>query len=379
MSKNKRRKRENGEGSLWQRPNGTWAVSVTVPGTKGRERLVASAKSRDLAKVELDNLRARVKKMAPARSVKGGLTVRALATAMIDAAAVDDATRDSYRYALAHVGWLGDMMIHKVTTVALTNWLADIRPKVGGRSLEILASVVKRACEHAAECGLISVSPFTMKVAKTRRKEISPFDVTEARKIIAETAADRVGAAIVLILACGLRQGEVFGARWSDVDWKNAELAIARQIVERKGGLTIKVPKTRRSIRRIALPPFVMDALRERQRVALTEGFAKPDDWVFPTRRGKPMRRSNFGNRHWRPLLKRLKLTHRGLHTGRHTSLSLMLAERVPIQDVASVAGHASPEILLGTYAHSLPGAGRAAANAIQNVLGCITVASKSS
>lgn len=371
----KSRKRENGEGTIWQRPNGTWVATVTIPRSGGR-RLNASAKSRDMARVELDSLRERAKKMVSVHGKGAGRTVLELANLWVEGKSIDQVSKDSYVYALKHIGWLGGVPIQKVTALAIAEWSTDIRATCGSRSFEILAGVVKSSLEYAVTLGLLKASPFRISIPRTKPKEKIPFTMPEARAIIAEALKDRVGGAIILTMCGAFRGGELYGLRWGDIDWTTGEISVCRQVVQRKGGLQQKAPKTATGIRRVIVPPLAMDALRLRQKLAMEEGRASADWYVFPTRTGKPMSRSNFGRRHWKPLLERLKITPlRGMHCCRHTSLSIMLQQRVSIQEVANVAGHATPTILLENYAHLLPGTGRAAADAIQNALGCNAVA----
>lgn len=388
-SKNSR-KRENGDGTLWQRPSGTWVATVTVPHSGGK-RLSASAKSRDQARVELGNLLERAKKLAPVQGKGAGRTVSELANLWLDSKSVDEASRASLVYALAHIDWIGQVVIQKVTAVMLTEWMSETRKRMvagwtdengrrrgGARQFELVAGIVRSVCEYAVNLGLIRSTPFVMKIPRTKPKDVVPFTPEETLKIFAEALGDRVGAAIVITFGGAFRGGEVFGMHWGDIDWERSEVAVSRQVVQRKGGLQSKAPKTRTGTRRIALPPFAMAALRERQKLAVKEGRAGLEWWVFPSRNGKPMSRSNYGKRHWAPILEKLGLPHRGMHHARHTSLSIMLSQKVSVQEVANVAGHATPTILLDTYAHMLPGTGRAAADAIQTVLGCNAVAAPS-
>lgn len=82
------------------------------------------------------------------------------------------------------------------------------------------------------------------------------------------------------------------------------------------------------------------------------------------------MLRSNFGHRHWRPLLKKLGIPHRGLHHARHTAASLLLGNGVPVHIVSRMLGHAAPSITLDVYAHLMPHQTGDAAEAMARMLG---------
>jgi integrase len=58
------------------------------------------------------------------------------------------------------------------------------------------------------------------------------------------------------------------------------------------------------------------------------------------------------------------------LHDLRHAAVSLLLAEGVGIKVISEMLGHADVKITLSTYAHLLPGAQDAAAEAMDRVFG---------
>ena len=47
--------------------------------------------------------------------------------------------------------------------------------------------------------------------------------------------------------------------QWDDLDFKTGTLTVNKQVYEVKGQLQVSVPKTRASIRRLILPPGVME------------------------------------------------------------------------------------------------------------------------
>ncbi len=117
------------------------------------------------------------------------------------------------------------------------------------------------------------------------------------------------------------------------------------------GRVTMKALKTKSSRRSIHVSDRVAVALSDRRKASLTEGQASCD-LVFPNRDGLPMRRSNFGARHWKGLLSDLGFEHRGFHHTRHTAATLMLSAGVPIHEVSRILGHARPSITLDIYSH---------------------------
>ena len=159
-----------------------------------------------------------------------------------------------------------------------------------------------------------------------------------------------------------MRQGELFGLHWADIDFEAMTARVERQAVESRGCVKIKPPKTKAGRRTLTLSAPVVSALSDRRRLAMAEGHAG-SNFVFTNQRGGVVRRSNFGNRHWRKLLERLSLEHRGFHHCRHTAATLMLAGGVPLHVVSRVLGHSKPSITLDLYAHYIEADGGQAAD----------------
>jgi integrase len=177
----------------------------------------------------------------------------------------------------------------------------------------------------------------------------------------------------VLLLAIGLRRGEVLGVRWGDVDLDGGVLRV-RQTLQRAGGrLQFVPPKSERSRRSVPLPLMAVSALREhRVRMArefLTRGRHLADgDLVFVTVKGTPVEPCNL-NRFFVALLQAAKLRHIRLHDLRHTCATLLLAQGVPARVVMEMLGHSAIAVTMNTYAHVMPSLLRDAADHMDEVL----------
>ena len=66
---------------------------------------------------------------------------------------------------------------------------------------------------------------------------------------------------------------------------------------------------------------------------------------------GEPYRPKSF-TRKWAKTLEKYGLRHIKLHGTRHSAISLLLSEGVPIQIVQQRAGHQDPKITLAVYSH---------------------------
>jgi integrase len=135
-------------------------------------------------------------------------------------------------------------------------------------------------------------------------------------------------------------------------------------------------PKSATSHRTIALPDFVIAALRSHSAVQRRERLRAGARWredsmdlVFRTTIGTPLDGIS-GTRRLQALLRTAGLRHQRFHDLRHACASLMLARGVAPRVVMEVLGHSQISLTMGTYAHLGPALGRSAAEEMDQLLG---------
>jgi integrase len=119
----------------------------------------------------------------------------------------------------------------------------------------------------------------------------------------------------------------------------------------RTGTFEFVAPKTEASRREIPLSKLAIDALRRHRGGRLPSR----DLLVFTAPEGRPIRRSNFRRRVWRPIKVKAQLPAKlRFHDLRHACASTLLANGQDIPTVAATLGHSSPAVTMRVYAHAL-------------------------
>jgi integrase len=172
--------------------------------------------------------------------------------------------------------------------------------------------------------------------------------------LIEAAQGHRLAALLVLAVATGARQGELFGLQWRDVDLEAGALTIQRTLVEVGGRIEIGEPKTARSRRRIDLPTYAVEALREHRR--RQPAIPHPTMLIFTDTEGKPLRRSNFIRRVWHPLLVSAGLPKVKFHSLRHSHVTMLLAAGGNLKAVSERVGHSRTSMTADVYAHAVTG-----------------------
>jgi integrase len=172
-----------------------------------------------------------------------------------------------------------------------------------------------------------------------------------------------------------LRQGEVLGLAWRDVDLDQRVLAVRQTLQYRPGeGFHLVPPKTARSRRIVPLPDAVVDALKVRHEQQETDRLAAGiefwEHWglVFTTRFGTPLSLRN-DYRDFRRLVGAAGLRRVRLHDLRHTAASLMLAQGVSPRVVMEILGHSQISVTMNTYSHVTPDSSREAVARVEGLL----------
>lgn len=148
----------------------------------------------------------------------------------------------------------------------------------------------------------------------------------------------------MLAIMSGARQGELFGLKWTDVDWFSNQIHIQRTFNE---GAWYK-PKSKASNRKIDIGPTMMAELKK-WKVACPPNEL---DLIFPNEAGKPINHGNMLRRFFYPALKEAGLPRIRFHDLRHTYASLLIDQGENIKYIQSQLGHASPMVTLTVYAH---------------------------
>ena len=161
-------------------------------------------------------------------------------------------------------------------------------------------------------------------------------------------------------VSTGLRQSELCGLRWRDLDLDLLSLSVNQVLYKRRGVCEVKTPKTQHSRRRVSLTPklalFLKDYQAERETL-YWELAGKPlplDSFVFGFP-GKPCDPSMLSH-DFAIIARKVGLEGVRFHDLRHTFATLMLMRGASAKVISEALGHASVAFTLQTYAHVLSG-----------------------
>jgi len=368
--RNRSRKVANGSGSVYKRKTGQWQVAITIRTLDGSsKKITRNATSQRHGLMILDELRAENKNLADNPQ---SVTVTELAEKFLVSFEGETSTLDGYNILLRHHvnPHIGERLTGSLTPLDVQEWVSTLKAvPTGATTVQKAYTLLRRVCDWGVSIRLLPHNPCSgIKRPSAKRKPIRPFTIDEVKRILVATKSDRLHALYVVAATTGMRQGELFGLQWQDIDFDRREIRISRQVKDYRGSIILKEPKTAAGIRTISITETTAAALSARR--ILAEKEKHDSEQVFSSARGMLIRRTLFAKRTWKPLLVKLGLEHRGAHHLRHTAATQMLAAGVPPHIVAGVLGHETAESVMKTYAHFITKDSRVASSAMDRIFG---------
>lgn len=205
----------------------------------------------------------------------------------------------------------------------------------------------RSALEKAVQEGLLRTNPaIGCKLPPKRGREMQVLGREELQRFLIQAQAEGYYELFLLDLCTGLRRGELMALQWDDLDFDTGVLTVNKQVYEVNGKLQLSVPKTKASIRKLLLPPGVVEVLREyRSRV--------DSRWLFPSpvKENTPLS-PGVARKRLQIILQRAGCKKIRFHDLRHTFATLALENGMDVKTLSAMLGHVSAATTLDIYTH---------------------------
>ncbi len=270
-------------------------------------------------------------------------------------------TRENYRGSLDNVliPRFGKMKIGAVTVDHIAKLVHDLeksgaKPSTINNHLLPLQGTFKFAMRRALigsnPCSLLTSDDRPAPREKVEAHVWSDAEITaliESAEHVAKQPESRYDYSPLIrtALFTGLRQGELLGLQWGDVDMVESELRVERQW-GRAG--EYGPPKTPSSVRRV---PLSAEMTKYLAALKLRSKFSGNGDPVFASRTGTPLSHRNVTKRGFAPAAKLAELEV-SIHDTRHAFASRMISRGIDVVTLSGLLGHRNPRVTLEVYSH---------------------------
>jgi integrase len=368
----KKTRRSKGEGSIYQRPDGTWTAQISTghdPKTGKLIRRTFYGKTRSEVAKKLNSVINQIDKgeyCGPSN-----VTVEQWFNDWLKLRKphVEESTFIKYTDTINHhvIPELGQLKL----TALKTKHIQDmINTKMesgrldgkGGLSAKMLAEIrqiLRAGLDKAVREHFISFNPAGPKMIEISgigKKKMQTLDQDEMDKLLETCRSHFLFPAFILESVTGLRRGEILGLKWEDFDHEKRIIHIQRQLTP-KNELKEKT-KTEGSDRIIVLDPAVVKLLeahrtqQEQLKKWHLKDIYQDNDLMFCWQDGRSVIPRVF-NQHFKILLKKAGITKNiRFHDLRHTAATSAIESGIPIKAVSEMLGHTDVRTTLTIYSH---------------------------
>ncbi|MFT8343039.1 tyrosine-type recombinase/integrase [Clostridium beijerinckii] len=202
---------------------------------------------------------------------------------------------------------------------------------------------------------------------KSKFDRVKPFTMDEQIKFLNYIKNHSLEMLFIAALNTGMRQGELLALTWNDINFNDGCIDVNKNVkfimeVDRdgtsKGKLIVQIPKTVNSIRKVDVPPFLVEMLKH-HKIAQNENRLKlankyeNNNLVFCNKYGKYLT-SGTTNVKFKEILKNMNLQDRCFHDLRHTYATRLFELGENPKTVSELLGHANVSTTLDIYTHVL-------------------------
>ncbi len=197
---------------------------------------------------------------------------------------------------------IGNIPLDKLTTIQIQRFYNNLQkngrvqrknfPELRDKSLSPrvvrgVHTLLHNCLEQAVAEQLILTNPAQgCKLPQLEKREMKILPQEKIGMYLAEAEKRGLLAAFYLELTTGLRRGELLALQWTDLDVESKTLAVTKQVNRINGELVVSPPKTRNSVRTLALPQQAVDLLiaEHRNTLATRICFHRPRPELCMTR-----------------------------------------------------------------------------------------------
>jgi integrase len=256
---------------------------------------------------------------------------------------------------------LGHVQLKHLNPQAIQAYYGKACEKLSARTVHHHHRVLSESLKYAVRQGYLGRNPAeSVDPPSPRNRVMRTLTPDEVELLLTSVKDSHYYPVIYTAVSTGLRQAELLGLRWRDIDLDMCSISVSQVLYIRKGVCHFKQPKTEHSRRRVAMTPKLACFLREYQaeRESLYRQLGKEltlDDLVFASVEGKPIDARVLSHAFGR-MVKQADLSGVRFHDLRHTFASLMLLRGAKPKVISEALGHSSVAFTMDVYSHIIEG-----------------------
>ena len=257
---------------------------------------------------------------------------------------------------------LGHTQLQRLTPQQIQSFYAKkLDEGLSAKRVRGFHAVLHRALENAVKWNLVARNVCDLVTPPLpQRHEIQTLTPDQVQRLLQAAREHKLEALLTVAVATGMWRGELLGLHWQDIDFKTRSIYVRRSVGRiGKFGIVESEPKTQRSRRKITLPTFVLDTLKQHQEHQQEMRAKAGELWretgiVFCNIYGGYLEASNL-HYAFKRLLEIAELPNIRFHDLRHSAATILLGLGVHPKIVQELLGHSNISMTMDIYSHVLP------------------------
>jgi integrase len=258
-------------------------------------------------------------------------------------------TFEGYKSIIEHhlIPAFGGIQLKQLQPATIQKYYSKACESLSGLTVHHQHRVLSQSLKYAVRQGYLGRNPAELVDPPSPHKKLMrTLTPAEVEGLLDAAQNSYYYPIMYMAVSSGLRQAELLGLRWRDLDLVYLSISVNQVLYKRGGVCEFKEPKTAHSRRRVKMTPKLARYLSEyqSQRAAIYRQIGKPltlDELVFTSLALKPLDPSVLSHDFHR-IVKQAKLGEVRFHDLRHTFASLMLFRGVSPKVISEALGHAS-------------------------------------
>ena len=362
------RRNASGGGSIRQRPDKTWEARFTYKDEYGQtKRGSIYAKTQKECRQKLTATQKAIDEGTYGKAVKR-YTVEAWLNEWLTLYCPDlkPGTIQTYqsrveRDILPYIGKVQLTQLKNQQIQRLMNTLTEGNPNqkpLSAKTVVNVHGILHKALEQAVAAGLIPSNPSDhIKLPKIKKPELKPFTDDSLSAFLNAIKGDEFERIYIVALFTGMRQSEIIGLQWGDIDWERGIIHVSRQRQRnlKQGGYRMVESTKNGKARKVTAAAGVLKILEQQRRqqaedrLAAGPAWDNPDNFIFTDKQGQPVKHPAV-HKHYKKIVASIGMGESRFHDLRHSYAINAIQGGDNIKAISDNLGHYSMAFTMDVY-----------------------------